>query len=396
MKKILCIWEQGEDLGHISQFYPVICALSKQNLEIVFAVRNFSSLSNYNWPTCVTFIQAPVWHGQVRTNMNGFADLLLESGFGEENGLSLIVNAWRQLLIDIAPDLIIFDHAPTALLAAKHLQLPKLIFSNPFLTPAPNAPSPRLNPFNPNAESDIADTEQKILGAINQVLGQVTQPALSHFSQLYTADAYYLQGSRILDPYYDVRSYAKFIRVNSTPANHATAQWRPGSSLTVFAYLKFGRRHVDTTLKLLANLQARVCCYYAGATDEICKQFDHSSLVVKNFPFDFPKALPQTKAIVCHGGMGVVQAALDQGCPMILLPTQIEQWHTAVRITKMGLGVMIQKADSINIIETKITEFFSNSSYWERAATFAKKLQQEDTPANTDVFVEHIIRLVNP
>lgn len=395
MKKILCIWEQGEDLGHISQFYPIIGELDKRDLKIVFAVRDYSGLGNFNWSTRVTFVQAPAWLGQVRTNMNGFADLLLEKGFDNAKGLSIIIEAWRQLLTAIAPDLIIFDHAPTALLAAKHLQVPKVIFSNPFLTPAPGAASPRLNPFNPNAESDIANTEQKILRVINQILEQVGQTPLTHFSQLYAADAYYLQGCRILDPYNDARSNAEFIRVNSAPSNLETAQWRSGSSPTLFAYLKFGRRNVDTTLKLLANLQARVCCYYAGATDETCTQFDHTSLVVKNRPFDFPKALSQTNTIVCHGGMGVVQASLEQGCPMILLPTQVEQWHTAVRIAKLGLGVMIQQADTANTIETKITEFFSNSSYWDRAAAFAEKLKQEDAMADEGNLVERVMGLLN-
>src|SRR5205823_4327822 len=44
-------------------------------------------------------------------------------------------------------------------------------------------------------------------------------------------------------------------------------------------------------------------------------------------------------AVVCHANHGTVVAALLEGKPLVMLPSQLEQAMTARRVIKLGAGV---------------------------------------------------------
>ena len=50
-----------------------------------------------------------------------YADLLLNIGFGDGEAFTVHLHAWRNLFELVQPDLLVCDHSPTALLAARTL-----------------------------------------------------------------------------------------------------------------------------------------------------------------------------------------------------------------------------------------------------------------------------------
>ena len=59
--------------------------------------------------------------------MRNFAHLLYNNGFYDADSLKATVQAWRELYETVRPDLIVFDHSPTALLAACGFQAKKAL-----------------------------------------------------------------------------------------------------------------------------------------------------------------------------------------------------------------------------------------------------------------------------
>lgn len=57
----------------------------------------------------------------------------------------------------------------------------------------------------------------------------------------------------------------------------------------------------------------------------------------------FRKLLPLCSAIVHHGGIGTTAAALESGCPQVILPLAWDQPDNAARVTRLGAGVSLSK-----------------------------------------------------
>ena len=64
-----------------------------------------------------------------------FAQILHNCGFGDAAELATMAEAWRKLYDFVRPDLIIFDHAPTALLASAGYPVRRALIGTGFFSP---------------------------------------------------------------------------------------------------------------------------------------------------------------------------------------------------------------------------------------------------------------------
>jgi UDP:flavonoid glycosyltransferase YjiC (YdhE family) len=63
---------------------------------------------------------------------------------------------------------------------------------------------------------------------------------------------------------------------------------------------------------------------------------------VRHYPFaPFRKLLPLCGAIVHHGGVGTTAAALESGCPQLVLPLAWDQPDNAARVAGLGAGLAL-------------------------------------------------------
>jgi hypothetical protein len=121
-----------------------------------------------------------------------FADLLLNIGFGDGNALVAHLAAWRTMFDLVQPDVLVCDHSPTALLAAKTMtRSRRAVSSEPpaepgaarqagdfavatvgtgFFTPPDESPLRLLRPASPEQTADARQRESKLLDIMNSVL----------------------------------------------------------------------------------------------------------------------------------------------------------------------------------------------------------------------------------
>jgi UDP:flavonoid glycosyltransferase YjiC (YdhE family) len=55
----------------------------------------------------------------------------------------------------------------------------------------------------------------------------------------------------------------------------------------------------------------------------------------------FRQLLPRCGAVVHHGGVGTTAAALEAGCPQLVLPLAWDQPDNAARVTRLGAGLTL-------------------------------------------------------
>ena len=119
--RILLTWELGGGLGHLMNLRPLAQELAARRHQVFVAARDLSLGPRVFDVLPVVLLPAP-WKSRPTEQVSPvatYADLLLNIGCGDADCLTAQLQAWRNLFGLVQPDLLVCDHSPTALLAAR-------------------------------------------------------------------------------------------------------------------------------------------------------------------------------------------------------------------------------------------------------------------------------------
>ncbi|MEQ5837771.1 glycosyltransferase [Marinobacter sp. NFXS9] len=374
MPHILLIWELGEDLGHLARLSKLAEAFMDRGHKVTLAAKDLSRANVFFRESRARLIQSPVWLPRLKRPRltKTLADILAYKGYGDVEGLSALVKAWRTLLEDAKPDLVIFDYAPTALLASRNLPIPRVIVSNSYSFPVPGIPVQDICPWIKAPFEAMQRNEQRVVDNVNQVAKRHALPAIHCIADLYEHDAAFHADLPEFDPFAAERTAPVYVGPPSNSMNFQACDWGSGGGKRVFVYLKPGRQHVDAALKTLAKSNAIVRGYYAGTLTPELRALASPSFQLSGSPLDMAASLKGADKVVAHAGVGTVCDALLAGKPLFGLPTQIEQTFNAHQISDLGVGNWAGRDDDESNVATKLSAFLANAESEKRARTFAQ------------------------
>ncbi len=138
MARILLAWELGGDYGHLMRLLTLGRELSRRGHEPVLAVRELTHVDALLGDEPFRVFQAPIFVANVSglPAAIGYAETLMRLGFVHPSTLTALCRAWRNLVEALAPQLMLFDYAPTGLLATRGLPIPRALFGSSFSVPA--------------------------------------------------------------------------------------------------------------------------------------------------------------------------------------------------------------------------------------------------------------------
>jgi hypothetical protein len=185
MSTILLTWELGGGLGHLANLAPLARRLAERGHRVVVALRDLSRAWQVFGEIDVFCLQSPV-----KTRNDGeriepprtFAHILHNVGFGDFNELWSMTAAWRNLYDYVRPDAIIFDHSPTALLAARGYPARRILIGAGFFWPLDQCPLPDLRPWLGTPGERLASDEKFVLANVNLALQYWQQPPLERLA----------------------------------------------------------------------------------------------------------------------------------------------------------------------------------------------------------------------
>ena len=171
MARILFAWELGANLGHLGQLALLAKALRAQGHEPIFALRDVTRAESVvgGFP----FVQAPVWPARppaASMSPCSYPEIMQHHGYGDREGLLAMVKAWRQILQWTAPHAVVFDHAPTALLASRGLDLARVLYGVGFSSPPRRCPLPSFRVWEDVPAARLESSESCVLDTVNWVL----------------------------------------------------------------------------------------------------------------------------------------------------------------------------------------------------------------------------------
>lgn len=396
MARILFVWELGGGIGHLTRIKLLALTLRKRGYEPVFVLKDLSRSEMVFGHDGFACYQAPLWLPKVAglPLAATFPELLFRFGYLDPDGLLGIVRAWRGLLDLLQPDLLIADHAPTALLAARGMDMRRAQFGNGFAVPPRLCPMPPFRTWEKNDARRIEQSENKTLAGANHVLQRFNLPQLKTFSELFEVDEEFLCIWPELD-HYPQRSTPHYWGPTMLLGEGPQPVWPMGDGKRIFAYLKGDYSYLEPVLQALQALPNPTLAYVAGISPALVSKYQSASLAFSSQPVGMDAARREADLMVCHGGDATVSAALLAGKPLMVLPMHAEQYGTAQNVERLGAGLNVAPENYTPDYRRLFKRLLSEASFTRQAQAFAVKYCGFDSVAQIEQIADRCEQLVN-
>jgi hypothetical protein len=366
-------------------YAPVVRELRRRGHAVVVAARDRTTSE----PLCgsdVQHVQSParaIGSPLFASSTRRYSDILANAGFGGADELMALAEGWRRIIETSAPDVVVADHAPTALLVARGMRVPRVAFGTGFCCP----PGPELPTLQGDAEACVA--EEALIRHADAVLRRLGGERLSRLAALYAdCDARVLTTVRQLDHFGPRSSAATYVGSWSGRSAGAPPPVWPRPGPRVFLYL----RQVDHLDALLARISGSGCAclavYPGGAV-----QGRWPGVEVRSDAVDINAAARECDVGICHGGHGTTFELLRHGKPVLILPLVMEQKLLGERVRTPGAGAMASRRSPADAAAA-LAHLIENRRYGEAAGRLANVIRQYEATAGVGLaadVIEHVL-----
>lgn len=394
-RHIVIAWELGGGFGHISRIAALARGFLEAGHRVSLCLSDLSRVYDFVGKLSVGLYQAPVWLLQPRARREPvcFSDILLRRGYDSVKGLLTLTRVWQGLFNKLSADLLVLDYAPTAFLATRNWPLPKILITSGFGESMPGTPDPCLRPWLPKGEELARTCEKQVVSVINQVLKHCEAPPVQYVADLFQADHFFLFTLPDFDNGKTWQS-ATFLRPPSEPGCMEPAVWPVGTDKRVFAYLKSSSRKCLAAMQSIANLSCLGVIVCSGLTKQQAMRFARSGLNIYLGARDITMVQKTADVVVCHAGKSTISNTLLAGKPLLLIPEQLEQYHSALQVEKLQAGICIRSDDAQNKIQQNLGRLMTEPRFTAASRHLAAKnlvLNQRDPVATIVDYCETLL-----
>ncbi|MDB5803827.1 MAG: hypothetical protein JWN73_1149 [Betaproteobacteria bacterium] len=340
LKRILYAWELGGGLGHVSRFLPLARALQERDCEVIWALSDTGAAATLRKETSAAVLQAPRFPGELSglpEPQLAYSEMIMRYGYFSADMLTPLLRDWRALIENAKPDLVVTDHAPTALLAARSLNLRNARIGTGFCCPPMQEPEAPMVSWIPPGPERRAEAAGVVLASINGALAAVGAKPLDTLSQMHAAGEDFITTYAGLD-HYPSRATPRWGVVLGTEGGVAP-EWPVARGPRVFAYLKAQQAQTMPLLRALRRKHCATLVHCPGLTPEQRAAAQAEGLRFSDRPLDIDAVTAGCDLVVCGGGHGTVCAALLAGKPLLIAPDLAEQAITARNVENLGAGL---------------------------------------------------------
>ena len=383
MSRVLLAWELGAGFGHIGPFLMIADRLLERGHQLHIAAREVAGAVSAVGDLPIAVYQAPVClnvYGGLQEPPLNYAEILMRYGYLDRAMLRGLIAGWRSLMRVTAADVVIADHAPTALIAARLEGIPVSVIGTPFSVVPDLQPTPNMRDWVAVPQARLADSDHRVLEVLNAVL-PAGAPRLSALHRIFADTAKFFIGTPETD-HYGARADAIYFGLAGRSSGSAVPPWPAGDGKRVLLYLHADYPHAQETVQALVALKARVIVHIRGASTELLRAFPAAGATVSDEPLDLDRLLPQADLCVSHGP-GTAIASLQAGVPVLILPKQLENFLFARSLERMGVGTLVHPDQKPPDILGALAAVLNGGKHAAAAKAFAER--HRSTPVDTIV-----------
>ncbi len=389
MSHILFAWELGGATGHLHHVGRLAKSLGERGHRVTIATRNLRDTARLLGRERFALLQAPL-HLQPSTlpPAVSFAELLFRVGYHDAGALAPLLEAWRGLIGLVAPDVVVGEHAPTALLAARTLGLPRALVGTGFIVPPLAAPMPILQPWTrvPAMRLDAAD--RRCLEVVNAVLAEIGATPIGRAAELFDADARFLCIFPELDPFGP--------RSDAVPGGPLPAAPLAGTDVAplgpdaIFAYYPAAFPLFGALRSALEAIGRPALVVATDATPELVAETAAGPVRIVARQVPLATVAGEAALAINYAAPGSAANLLAAGRRLVCLPLHVEQYLIAHRLMRQGLARPLGANATAEKLEAVLRAALGDVGLASRAQAVAARYAGYDAQAALDRVVAGI------
>jgi hypothetical protein len=334
--KILYAWEWGTGSGHLRRFLPLASRLRDAGHQVAIVAKELHRLprlfplQDYRW------IQAPESGraNDIIANACSFADVAFNLGFDSDDKVLSVSAAWKEILSQERPDLVISDFGVACLWVACAMRIPTLRIGTGYTCPPQGTESTSfLDGVPGTSRTAEAIMASMALAMIELRFGH--KPCWNDV--LLPSNRTILASVPTLDPYMQFRCEADYTGTWDHEGS-TEPEWQGNGKYRAIAYLK----PFPQLRQLIASLHSsgiETLLYGDGIPRALIEPVLNPLLRVSDAPLRLSGLTNVCDLVICNGNHGTIAKALGQGVPVFSIPLFLEQRVNADRIQREGWGV---------------------------------------------------------
>lgn len=394
MASILYAWEFGAGLGHMGVFLPLARRLREAGHDVHWLVTQPAVVGDFLASEGFAWLAAPTVPEAARQGPPlTYADILLRFGYADTQALFGLVGAWREAMRLTGAELILADHAPTAVLAARTLGIPVMLFSNGFTAPPRRTPLPNMRPWNPLPEQTISQLDATALATINTVLTRHDCPPMRALADLFDVAEEALVTFPELDHYSD-RGPARYWGSLPSAGAGQPVEWPAGAGKRLFAYLRPECVHHEALLAALHALGHPTAVFFPGMNPALPARYAAPHMRFLEQPADIEQMTQEGDIGITYSSLATTTAFLLAGKPLLLLPWHLEQFMLARRVEEMGAGRVVNPEQPPGDLRAVLADLLDNPAWRANAQAFADKYAAFDQQAVIGNLIRRITEIL--
>ncbi len=391
--RILLCWELGAGSGHLEPIGAIGQRLVELGHDVTLATRDLGATARYPLTRSLTMVQAPViWPLGRHQNAFSPADLLLKLGWGRTDELCAWIDGWRALIRRRRADLVITEHAPTALLAARVSGVPAAVQGSGFFVP------PAASPLPPYAIGGGVDRhrldaiESSAVASINRALSRYGTAAVQQLADLYAPSNSFLSTYASMDHFGERPGVVYY----GTPAQRGVGEaprWPRGQGEKIFAYMHPDYPQFPVMVKQLAALGRPALVVAPGIEASRSQWPDAPHLRLQDALVDLDTVAAECRVVICHSSHGMLARVLRGGVAPLIAPCFVEQTMLAHRLASAGLAFAAHPDPAHHDYATMIEAVLTGEAQHERARRFAADNPPESADTRFHAIVDDMLAL---
>ena len=342
MARILCCWERGSALGHLSSLRPFIERAVYGGHDVTLVARELRHIDAVLGDLPVRVLQAP--YANATPHPDGApvesVGMLLETFYSHDSSLlDALCRAWDHLFRLLVPDVVIYDHAPFALIASWGGSWAKWVVGSGFLVPRTDEEIFGRFPRQPGSgvpdNARFVASNSAAVEAVNGYLRKTGCAPIDDLSDVWKqADRNWLLTLPELD-HFGERSDEVYLGI--PPGSFGGAiSWPDRAGPKVVGYLAECAA-LRPLLSLLNDLNINGVFYTRDLLEEEIAQYPNLAIHMR--PLDLGHLLRDADLGINMGGHKTVAETYLAGVPQLLLLRHQEQLLLFLRVMALRAGV---------------------------------------------------------
>ena len=369
MAHILFTWELGEGLGHLRPIQHAAALLIERGHAVTVAARDLRHTDNL-FSDGIQLLPAAHLQSPVDTPISpawSFSQLLHNCGFAHAKYLRPLVTAWQNIFRLCQPDVVVFDHSPTALFAASAFPFAKLMSGSGFMCPPPGVPFGVFSPDTLTAQcaASIDDCERQLREVVNSVGQGLGCRPVNHISEIYSDCKQLLTTVPVLD-HFGARGDGNYAGINPIAPGGAP-QWPEQPGKRIFCYLKPFER-LPALVHALAMAAQPVIFF--GARQQDFAAIDTPNIRFSTQPVDLNLVSEDCDFAILNGNHDSCAQLLSLGVAVLNIPLFREQQLFCQRAQATG-ACLTADVDDLDDIIAKMNRMVTEPGFREQAKAFA-------------------------